>query len=84
MIAPSLNMNNDVDSQGYRQLVNSTPAIVDYLGPGAKNGSPLHRYVANWGASDRQIRVPALRATGQFLHDYPTSWKEELQLDSVC
>ena len=31
------------DSEGFTQLTNTTPAIIDYLGPGAQAGSPLHR-----------------------------------------
>lgn len=43
MIAPGMTISDTADSQGFYQLVNNTPAIVDYVGPGAKTGSPLHR-----------------------------------------
>jgi hypothetical protein len=38
-----MTLSNATDSNGFIKLVNSTPAITDYLGPGAKTGSPLHR-----------------------------------------
>jgi hypothetical protein len=38
-----MTLSNSTDSNGFTKLVNSTPAITDYLGPGAKTGSPLHR-----------------------------------------
>ena len=32
------------DAQGFRPLANNTPAIIDYINPGAQQGSALHRY----------------------------------------
>src|SRR5277367_3629368 len=43
MIAPDFTLSDSSDSQGFRQLVNTTPALIDYLNPGAQTGSPLHR-----------------------------------------
>ena len=43
MIAPGITISYSADSEGFQNLVNNTPALVDYVGPGAKTGSPLHR-----------------------------------------
>jgi len=47
MIAPDFILSGSPDAQGFRQLVNTTPAIIDYLNPGAQTGSPLHRFPSN-------------------------------------
>ena len=47
-IAPGMVASNATDVQGFHPLVNTTPALIDYLGPGAKPGNPLHRCSSLW------------------------------------
>jgi hypothetical protein len=42
-IAPNMKVSGPADANGFYPLQNNTPAIIDYLNPGAKKGSPLHR-----------------------------------------
>lgn len=67
-IAPGMTVSGLADSEGFRQLVNTTPAIIDYLGPGAKTGSPLHRSFNVELSTNFQICAVTLSSAGKFFH----------------